>query len=118
MKFSLAFFVAVILALPAHAFQLRQHEIHISTGSTVDIPITNIQDNPILVRITPPENVQVFPRRIRLLPGQKQVLKARLKGGLPDTKDNRIAFSYAVENIQKRGSHARITLRIPVKELK
>lgn len=115
MKF-LPVFLILILALPAHAFQLRQHEIHISTGSTVEIPVANIQDNPILVRITPPDNVQVFPRRVRLLPGQKQVLKARLVGSL--TEGSRIGFSYAVERPQERGSHARITLRIPVKEVK
>lgn len=116
MKLFMSFFIAVIVAVPAQAVELRQHEILISSSSTVEIPVSNNQNNPILVRVTPPEGVQAFPRRIRLLPGERQLVKARLIGDL--SENSRMAFSYAVERPQERGSHARITLRIPIREVR
>ncbi len=116
MNILISFFVALTLAASAHAVQLRQHEILISSSSTVEIPLTNNQDNPILVRVTPPDGVQAFPRRIRLLPGERQVIKARMIGDL--SENSRMAFSYAVERHQELGSHARITLRIPIREVR
>ena len=116
MKIFISFFVALTLAASAHAVQLREHEILISSASAVEIPVANNQENPILVRVTPPEGVQAFPRRVRLLPGQRQIIKARLVGDL--SENSRMAFSYAVERPQERGSHARITLRIPIREVR
>ncbi len=78
MKIFISFFAALTLAASAHAVQLRQHEIVISSASAVEIPVTNNHENPMLVRVTPPEGVQAFPRRVRLLPGQRQIIKARL----------------------------------------
>lgn len=115
MKLIIFFFIALILAVPAQAVQLQQHEILISSSSTVEIPVTNNQDDPILVRVTPPDGVQAFPRRVRLLPGERQILKARLVGEL--SEGSRMAFSYAVERPEELGSHARITLRLPVREV-
>lgn len=115
MKVFISFFISLILAVPAQAVQLRQHEILISSSATVEIPVTNNQDDPILVRVTPPDCVQVFPRLIRLLPDERQILKARLIGKL--SEGSKMAFSYAVERTQERGSHARITLRIPIMEV-
>ena len=116
MKIFISFFVALTLAASAHAVQLRQHEILISSSSTVEIPLTNNQENPILVHVTPPDGVQAFLRRIRLFPGERQVIKARMIGNL--SENSRMAFSYAVERRQERGSHARITLRIPIREVR
>ena len=116
MKLLISILMALVLAVPAQAFELRQHEILISPRSTVEIPVSNNQSNPILVRVTPPDGVQAFPRRIRLLPGERQLVKARLIGDL--SENSRMAFSYAVERHQERGSHARITLRIPIREVR
>lgn len=115
MKLFISICIGLVLAVPAQAVQLRQHKILISSSSTVEIPISNNQNDPILVRVTPPDGVQAFPRRIRLLPGERQLVKARLVGDL--SENSRLAFSYAVERPQERGSHARITLRIPVMEV-
>lgn len=114
MKIFISFFVALTLAASAHAVQLRQHKIVISSASAVEIPVTNNQENQMLVRVTPPEGVQAFPRRFRLLPGQRQIIKARLVGEL--IEGSRMAFSYAVERPEELGAHARITLRLPVRE--
>lgn len=116
MRIFISFFVALTLAASAHAAQLRQHEILISSSDTVEIPVINNQENPIVVRVSPPDGVQAFPRRMRLLPGERQLVKARLTGDL--SENSRMAFSYAVERAQERGSHARITLRIPIREVR
>ena len=115
MRFLITFFLITVLAVPVQALQLRQHEIQISPASTVEIPVSNLQDNPIVVRITPPEGLQVFPRRARLLPGERQVIKVRQVGELP--YNSWMAFSYAVQSEEKQGVHSRITLRLPVREV-
>lgn len=69
--------LAVLLSAPATAFQLKAHDVEISRKSTTEIPVSNTLNSPIIVKITPPDGVQVFPRRFQLLPGERQVVKAR-----------------------------------------
>ncbi len=108
--------VTLAISTQANAFQLRHHEVALTEGETLSIPVKNTQDHPIVLRITPPEGVQVFPRRARLLPGDRQVIKVRMMSGHIEP-GARLAFSYAVDRPEKTGSHARLTLRIPVREV-
>lgn len=112
---ALLLIVTLSVSAQATAFQLRHHEVALTEGETLSIPVKNIQDHPIVLRITPPEGVQVFPRRARLLPGDRQVIKVRMMSGRIEP-GARLAFSYAVDRPEKAGSHARLTLRIPVRE--
>lgn len=66
-----------LLSAPATAFQLKIHEVDIVHKAVAEIPIANTLNTPIIVRITPPDGVQVFPRRFQLLPGERQLVKAR-----------------------------------------
>jgi hypothetical protein len=114
---ALVLIVTLSVSAQATAFQLRHHEVALTEGETLSIPVKNIQDHPIVLRITPPEGVQVFPRRARLLPGDRQVIKVRMISGHGHIEPGaRLAFSYAVDRPEKAGSHARLTLRIPVRE--
>ncbi|WP_347135525.1 hypothetical protein [Vibrio cholerae] len=107
--------IATLLSSPAAAFQLKNHEVDIVHKAVTEIPVVNTLNTPIVVRITPPDGVQVFPRRFQLLPGERQVVKAQ--GGKVLSQDAKMAFSYAVQNEEKQGVHSRITLRLPVREV-
>ncbi|OZC36747.1 hypothetical protein B9Q17_08165 [Marinobacter vinifirmus] len=113
---ALVLIVTLSVSAQANAFQLRHHEVTLTESETLSIPVKNTQDHPIVLRITPPEGVQVFPRRARLLPGDRQVIKVRMISGHIEP-GARLAFSYAVDRPEKTGSHARLTLRIPVREV-
>ncbi|MCR9562772.1 hypothetical protein [Vibrio alginolyticus] len=104
-----------LLSAPATAFQLKIHEVSIVHKAVAEIPIANTLNTPIVVRITPPDGVQVFPRRFQLLPGERQVVKARERDGKVLSQNAKMAFSYAVKNEEKQGVHSRITLRLPVR---
>ncbi|HGS4800646.1 TPA: hypothetical protein ACMDRB_000915 [Vibrio cholerae] len=106
-----------LLSAPATAFQLKIHEVDIVHKAVAEIPIANTLNTPIVVRITPPDGVQVFPRRFQLLPGERQVVKARERDGKVLSQNAKMAFSYAVQNEEKQGVHSRITLRLPVREV-
>ncbi|GHY16671.1 hypothetical protein VCSRO163_3363 [Vibrio cholerae] len=108
--------LAVLLSAPVTAFQLKLHDVEISRKSSTEIPVSNTLNSPIIVKITPPDGVQVFPRRFQLLPGERQVVKARESDGKVLTPDAKMAFSYAVIGEGKQGVHSRITLRLPVRE--
>lgn len=99
----------------AVAFELKIHEVDISRRSVTEIPIANTLDSPIIIKITSPVGVQVFPRRFSLLPGERQVVKARQNA--PILPDSKIAFSYVVKAEKKQGIHSRITLQLPVYEV-
>ncbi|AWG80070.1 hypothetical protein DMW38_04560 [Vibrio parahaemolyticus] len=105
------------LSRPASAFQLKIHEVDIAHKAVAEIPIANTLNTPIIVRITPPPGVQVFPRRFQLLPGERQVVKARERDGKVLSQNAKMAFSYAVQSEEKQGVHSRITLRLPVREV-
>ncbi|EOX4468137.1 hypothetical protein ACJ5NB_002881 [Vibrio alginolyticus] len=105
-----------LLSAPAAAFQLKIHEVNIVHKAVAEIPIANTLNTPIVVRITPPDGVQVFPRRFQLLPGERQVVKARERDGKVLSQNAKMAFSYAVQSEEKQGVHSRITLRLPVRE--
>lgn len=105
-----------LLSAPATAFQLKIHEVEITRKSVTQIPVANTLNTPIVVRITPPDGVQVFPRRFQLLPGERQVVKARESDGKVLTPDAKMAFSYAVIGEGKQGIHSRITLKLPIRE--
>ncbi|CAM3612424.1 Fimbria/pilus periplasmic chaperone [Vibrio cholerae] len=109
--------LAVLLSAPATAFQLKVHDVEISRKSTTEIPVSNTLNSPIIVKITPPDGVQVFPRRFQLLPGERQVVKARERDGKVLSQNAKMAFSYAVQSEEKQGVHSRITLRLPVREV-
>ncbi|EGR1048494.1 hypothetical protein NMR69_002876 [Vibrio cholerae] len=109
--------IATLLSSPAAAFQLKIHEVDIVHKAVTEIPVVNTLNTPIVVRITPPDWVQVFPRRFQLLPGERQVVKAQERGGKVLSQDAKMAFSYAVQNEEKQGVHSRITLRLPVREV-
>lgn len=109
--------LAVLLSAPATAFQLKAHNVEISRKSTTEIPVSNTLNSPIIVKITPPDGVQVFPRRFQLLPGERQVVKARERDGKVLSQKAKMAFSYAVQSEEKQGVHSRITLRLPVREV-
>ncbi|CAD6367537.1 hypothetical protein O1B65_002441 [Vibrio cholerae] len=113
----MAAIVAILsLSRPASAFQLKIHEVDIVHKAVAEIPVSNILNSPIIVKITPPDGVQVFPRRFQLLPGERQVVKARESDRKVLTPDAKMAFSYAVIGEGKQGVHSRITLRLPVRE--
>lgn len=109
--------LAVLLSAPATAFQLKIHEVDIAHKAVAEIPVANTLNTPIVVRITPPDGVQVFPRRFQLLPGERQVVKARERDGKVLSQNAKMAFSYAVQSEEKQGVHSRITLRLPVREV-
>lgn len=109
--------LAVLLSAPATAFQLKVHDVEISRKSTTEIPVSNTLNSPIIVKITPPDGVQIFPRRFQLLPGERQVVKARERDGKVLSQNAKMAFSYAVQSEEKQGVHSRITLRLPVREV-
>lgn len=109
--------IATLLSSPATAFQLKAHDVEISRKSTTEIPVSNTLDSPIIVKIIPPDGVQVFPRRFQLLPGERQVVKARERDGKVLSQNAKMAFSYAVQSEEKQGVHSRITLRLPVREV-
>ncbi|TQP52229.1 hypothetical protein [Vibrio cholerae] len=109
--------IATLLSSTAAAFQLKIHEVDIVHKAVTEIPVVNTLNTPIVVRITPPDWVQVFPRRFQLLPGERQVVKAQERGGKVLSQDAKMAFSYAVQNEEKQGVHSRITLRLPVREV-
>lgn len=109
--------LAVLLSAPATAFQLKAHDVEISRKSTTEIPVSNTLNSPIIVKITPPDGVQVFPRRFQLLPGERQVVKARERDGKVLSQNAKMAFSYAVQSEEKQGVHSRITLTLPVREV-
>ncbi|MGY6422538.1 hypothetical protein K6754_14875 [Vibrio alginolyticus] len=104
------------LSRPASAFQLKIHEVDIVHKAVAEIPVANTLNSPIVVRITPPDGVQVFPRSFQLLPGERQVVKARESNGKALKPDAKMAFSYAVQSEEKQGVNSRITLRLPVRE--
>ncbi|RMZ62168.1 hypothetical protein, partial [Vibrio anguillarum] len=104
------------LSRPASAFQLKIHEVEIVHKAVAEIPVANTLNSPIVVRITPPDGVQVFPRSFQLLPGERQVVKARESNGKALKPGAKMAFSYAVQSEEKQGVHSRITLRLPVRE--
>ncbi len=106
-----------LLSSPATAFQLKAHDVEISRKSTTEIPVSNTLNSPIIVKITPPDGVQVFPRRFQLLPGERQVVKARERDGKVLSQNAKMAFSYAVQSEEKQGVHSRITLTLPVREV-
>ena len=109
--------LAVLLSAPATAFQLKIHEVDIAHKAVAEIPVANTLNTPIVVRITPPDGVQVFPRRFQLLPGERQVVKARERDGKVLSQNAKMAFSYAVQSEEKQGVHSRITLRLPLREV-
>ena len=109
--------LAVLLSVPSTAFQLKAHDVEISRKSTTEIPVSNTLDSPIIVKNTPPDGVQVFPRRFQLLPGERQVVKARERDGKVLSQNAKMAFSYVVQSEEKQGVHSRITLRLPVREV-
>ncbi|HIF5660096.1 TPA: hypothetical protein ACX3DE_002054 [Vibrio parahaemolyticus] len=104
------------LSRPASAFQLKIHKVEIVHKAIAEIPVENTLNTPIIVRITPPDGVQVFPRSFQLLPGERQVVKARENNREVLKTDAKMAFSYAVQSEEKQGVHSRITLRLPVRE--
>lgn len=109
--------LAALLSSPATAFQLKIHEVDIIHKTVTEIPVANTLNTPIVVRIIPPDGVQVFPRRFQLLPGERQVVKARESDEKVLTPDAKMAFSYALQSEEKQGVHSRITLRLPVREV-
>lgn len=109
--------LAALLSSPATAFQLKIHKVDIIHKTVTEIPVANTLNTPIVVRITPPDGVQVFPRRFQLLPGERQVVKARESDEKVLTPDAKMAFSYALQREEKQGVHSRITLRLPVREV-
>ncbi len=108
--------LAAFISAPTAAFQLKLHDVEISRKSATEIPVSNTLNSPIIVKITPPDGVQVFPRRFQLLPGERQVVKALESDGKVLKPDAKMAFSYAVIGEGKQGVHSRITLRLPVRE--
>lgn len=104
----------LVTVIPVHALQIRAHEVVLSPNGEqhTSIPIANQLNSPILVRVHPPQGVQVYPRRVRLLPGERQQLRARQVGTL--SEDARMGFTHVVEQ-QGNGSHARVTLRLLVR---
>jgi hypothetical protein len=96
----------------ASALELRAHALELPANDVGSIEVRNPLNYPIVVRVQPPEGVQAFPRRVRLLPGGAQVIKAR--GSVSEKAF--VRFSYAAER-EKQGGHARLTLRLPVKEV-
>jgi len=108
--------LAAFISVPTAAFQLKLHDVEISRKSATEIPVSNTLNSPIIVKITPPDGVQVFPRRFQLLPGERQVVKALESDGKVLKPDAKMAFSYAVIGEGKQGVQSRITLRLPVRE--
>lgn len=102
------------ISAQAHAFELRQHEVILTSGQVETLFVRNKADQPIIVRVSPPPGVQVFPRRLSLLPGQSQTLKVR-QGQEPLPPDARLGFTHAPADPERSGVHSRITLRIPVR---
>ncbi len=108
----LAIFLTIYsIAAAAHGFEVRAHALKIPADGIGQVEIRNRFDTPVIVRVTVTDEIDVFPRRFRLLPGQRQTVKA--KGTVK--ADSAIRFSYATET-EKRGAHARLTLRLPVEE--
>lgn len=112
LKKIVAFLVLGFLIESAAAFEVRARALEITASGVGTVELRNRFDRPIIVRVQVPEGIQAFPRRFQLLPGDRQTVKARGEPG----PDDYMRFSYASQR-EATGSHARLTLRIPIREV-